>query len=147
MSGYKDRRKRTYQAEWATFTSKNINAPCGLSAAKNLINEYLPGWTLAKSKREHLALCYSDEHRIVLGKSSPLWIVCHEIAHGLVEERNLPIGHHEVFRQYYIDVCRDSMGPYWGSKLSRSFEAAGLDFCYPGEQPRTMMQTIFSWIR
>lgn len=141
MSAYKNRQSKTYQAEWDTFTSKSINAPYGLSAAKRLIREYLPEWQVSRGKQPDTALCYVYEKRIELGKSSPIWIVCHEIAHGLVEERHLPIGHHEVFRQYYIDVCTNSMSPYWGSKLSRNFDSARLEYCYPGQQ-QTVLDKI-----
>jgi hypothetical protein len=143
MTAYKDRQNRTYRAEWQTFTSSKVNLPFGLPAAKRLITEYLPKWELRSSKHSGTAFCYTKEKRIVLSKTSPLWIVCHEIAHGLVEEKCLPPGHHEVFRRYYIDVCEDAMSPYWANKLSKSFDAGKLDYRYPHEQPMTLAQRFY----
>jgi len=147
MAAYKDRQYRTYRAEWNTFTSKKVNLPFGLPAAKRLIAEYLPKWELRSSKNNTTAVCYAVEKKIVLNKTSPLWIVCHEIAHGLVEEKCLPPGHHEVFRRYYIDVCEDAMSPYWAHKLSKSFDAGRLDYRYPHEQPLSLVDRIYQIFR
>jgi hypothetical protein len=147
MAAFADKQKRTYRAEWDTFTSKSVNQPVRMSTAKSLIGEYLPGWEVRRSKTPDTALCFAYERRIVLSTDTPIWIVCHEIAHGLVQEKGLPLGHHEVFRRYYIDVCHESMSPYWSKKLRSNFDVAHLKYLYPEEVQPSLLLRLFGMLR
>lgn len=135
MRRYQDATGRTYKAENLVFQSAKVNKPYGFKKSQAVVARYLPGWKVIKNPRKGAACCYVDTKKISLGSSSPLWVVCHEISHGLVGEARLPMGHHEVFRQFYVDVVRVEMGPYWANKLKKGFANARLLTCYPGEQP------------
>lgn len=125
-----------------TFRSAKVNKAYDLKQAQKLVRKYLPAWKVLKHPNPGSACCYVDAKKISLGIRSPLWIVCHEIAHGLVQERKLPLGHHEAFRQIYVDTVRKEMGPYWANKLAKNFREANLLVCHPGEQPLGMMDRL-----
>lgn len=135
MRPYRDQTRLTYRAELSTFSSAPINRAHGLQNAHKLVRSYLPGWKVVKNQTDSRAWCYPDERTISLGKNSPAWMTCHEIAHGLVQEAGIPTGHHEVFRHEYVEVAGEVLGKRWRGSLRRSFEGNGLLVCPDGEQP------------
>ena len=130
----RDRVRQTYQAEWATFTSDKVNARQPLKDARATVHKYLPGWIVEIRHTGSRAWCYCDERVIELGQTSPSWIVCHEIAHGLVHKAGAPPGHHDAFRHFYVSVVRNELGPYWANKLIGQFKHRGLGMRHPKEK-------------
>lgn len=126
---YRDRKRRTYRAEWALWgdqRSKRIVGSTTIREAQRLVNQYVHGYTVRGNGDGCGGLCYLDERIIVISPCSPRWIVAHEIAHALVEEHRLPEGHHDAFREHYCQTAGDMFGDVWGRRLRDTFLLHGL---------------------
>jgi hypothetical protein len=141
---YRDRQRRTYEAEWDTFTSAKINQPISLQNARAMVRRHLPGWTVVRTHDSSNAWCYCEVKRIEIGSLSPAWIVAHEIAHGLVDLSGAPPGHHDVFRRHYVDVVGEEVGRYWSRKLAGQFTQRSLGMRLPDERrtPRLVVLAL-----
>lgn len=134
LMSYRDRLQQTYEAEWDTFTSVKINRRADVDTARAMVRRHLPGWTVVVKHPGSNAWCYCAVRRIELGKTSPAWIVAHEIAHGLADLAGAPPGHHDVFRYFYVEVVRDEIGSYWARKLTEQFKRRSLGIRPYGER-------------
>ncbi len=144
LMSYRDRLQQTYEAEWDTFTSAKINRKTDLETARQMVRRHLPGWTVVVKHPGSNAWCYCDARRIELGRTSPAWIVAHEIAHGLADLAGAPPGHHDVFRHFYVEIVRQEIGHYWSRKLTEQFKRKRLGMRSPGERhtPRLVVLAL-----
>jgi len=140
---YRDQTRRTYRAELEVFRSAPINKAIPHKRAQKLVIERLPAWRVVSNETFDQAWCYLDLKRISLGKKSPAWMLCHELAHARVEEAGLPTGHHAVFRFEYLEVVEDIIGKGWRGSLEKGFRGAGLPVCRSGEQPGSWFSRLW----
>lgn len=122
------RRGRTavYDAEQYVFGDMESEG-IALADARELVERYLPGWTVKRTRRgshDVSSSCDLNERTIRLGRQAGKCVVLHEIAHGLVSPS--VASHHGIsFRLQLLKLVRAEMGSRWESKLRKALVQVG----------------------
>lgn len=125
----RDQTSRTYQAEWrawGTVGSRKANSAVPLRRAQKHVDGFLDGYTVRLHDNECHGFTYVEERLITISDCSPLWILAHEIAHGVVHADGFPDGHHAVFRDRYCSVVAELIGRRPAQVLRETFLDCGL---------------------
>lgn len=114
---------RVYDAERAVFGRKHRAAGMAMSEARALINHYIPGLVVERSRSATYGSSYwsAEENngvaRIRLGPQAGLCVVLHELAHALADIDGDTAGHGVVFMRHYLELIEREMSPWWARRL------------------------------